>query len=71
MVVPPHGRLTVIGAALLWFGWLVSTRDSLATNGIAAVAFATTNTAAAWPIDLGDAEWVCAASRPSWEPPRE
>ncbi len=49
MVVPPHSLpLTVIGAALLWFGWFgFNAGSSLAANGIAAVAFATTNTAAA------------------------
>ncbi|NPU99426.1 MAG: ammonium transporter [Candidatus Omnitrophica bacterium] len=49
MVVPPHSLpLTVVGAALLWIGWFgFNAGSSLAANGIAAVAFATTNTAAA------------------------
>lgn len=47
--LPPHNLpFTVIGAALLWFGWFgFNAGSSLAANGIAAIAFATTNTAAA------------------------
>lgn len=49
MVQPPHNLpYTVIGAALLWFGWFgFNAGSALAANGIAAIAFVTTNTAAA------------------------
>jgi Amt family ammonium transporter len=45
----PHNiPTTVIGAALLWFGWFgFNAGSALAANGIAANAFVTTNTAAA------------------------
>ena len=45
----PHNiPTTVIGAALLWFGWFgFNAGSALAANGVAANAFATTNTAAA------------------------
>src|SRR5512136_2343311 len=45
----PHNiPTTVIGAALLWFGWFgFNTGSALAANGIAANAFVTTNTSAA------------------------
>jgi Amt family ammonium transporter len=44
----PHDvRLTVIGAALLWFGWFgFNGGSALAANGLAANAFVVTNTAA-------------------------
>jgi len=45
----PHNiPTTVMGAALLWFGWFgFNAGSALAANGIAANAFVTTNTAAA------------------------
>jgi len=48
-VLPPHNViLTVMGAALLWFGWFgFNAGSALGANGLAAIAFAVTNTAAA------------------------
>ena len=45
----PHNvTMTVLGAALLWFGWFgFNAGSSLAADGLAATAFVTTNTAAA------------------------
>jgi len=47
--MPPHNlSLTVIGAALLWFGWFgFNAGSALGANGLAAIAFVNTNTAAA------------------------
>jgi Amt family ammonium transporter len=47
--MPPHSLpLTVIGAALLWVGWFgFNAGSELAADGVAALAFLTTNTAAA------------------------
>jgi Amt family ammonium transporter len=47
--MPPHNLpITVLGAALLWFGWFgFNAGSALAADGIAAVAFVATNTAAA------------------------
>lgn len=46
---PPHNlSLTLIGGALLWFGWFgFNAGSALAANGLAANAFAATHTAAA------------------------
>ena len=59
--LPPHNiTYTVIGAGLLWFGWLgFNAGSALGANGLAAIAFATTHTAAAtagvtWPL----IEWI-------------
>jgi ammonium transporter, Amt family len=48
-VLPPHNLLlTVIGASLLWFGWFgFNGGSALGANGLAALAFAVTNIAAA------------------------
>jgi len=48
-VLPPHNvTLTVMGAALLWFGWFgFNAGSALGASGLAAQAFAVTNTAAA------------------------
>jgi len=47
--MPPHNlTLTVLGAALLWFGWFgFNAGSALAADGLAAMAFVTTNTASA------------------------
>jgi ammonium transporter, Amt family len=48
-ILPPHNLpYTLIGAAMLWFGWFgFNAGSSLAADGLAASAFMTTNTAAA------------------------
>lgn len=59
-MLPHHLPMTVLGAALLWFGWFgFNAGSSLGANGLAASAFVVTNTAAAaaavsWII----AEWL-------------
>ena len=47
--LPPHNvTYTLIGAGLLWFGWFgFNAGSALGANGLAALAFAVTNTAAA------------------------
>ncbi|MEE8575589.1 MAG: ammonium transporter [Thermodesulfobacteriota bacterium] len=47
--MPPHNLpLTVIGTALLWFGWFgFNGGSALAADGVGALAFVTTNSAAA------------------------
>jgi Amt family ammonium transporter len=47
--IEPHdATMTVLGAALLWFGWFgFNAGSSLAANGLAVSAFVVTNTAAA------------------------
>jgi Amt family ammonium transporter len=45
---PNNIPMTILGAALLWFGWFgFNAGSALAANGLAANAFVTTNTAAA------------------------
>ena len=45
---PANIPLTILGAALLWFGWFgFNAGSAVAANGLAANAFVTTNTAAA------------------------
>jgi Amt family ammonium transporter len=48
-VSAPHNLLlTIVGAALLWFGWFgFNAGSALSSGGLAAMAFAATNTAAA------------------------
>jgi Amt family ammonium transporter len=48
-MLPPHNvTMTVMGAALLWFGWFgFNAGSALGASGLAAIAFAVTNTAAA------------------------
>jgi len=47
-MLPHHLPMTVVGAALLWFGWFgFNAGSALGANGLAASAFAVTNTAAA------------------------
>ncbi|MGQ9513282.1 ammonium transporter [Thermodesulfitimonas sp.] len=59
-MLPHNLPLTVLGAALLWFGWFgFNAGSALAANGLAASAFVVTNTAAAaaalsWVL----AEWL-------------
>ena len=54
--MPPHNLpMTLLGTALLWFGWFgFNAGSALAADGIAALAFVTTNTAAA----AGAMAWV-------------
>jgi Amt family ammonium transporter len=58
---PPHNMvLTMLGAALLWFGWFgFNAGSALSPNGIAVNAFATTNTAtAAAALTWLALEWI-------------
>lgn len=60
IMLPHHLPMTVLGAALLWFGWFgFNAGSALGANGLAANAFVTTNTAAAaatlsWVVT----EWI-------------
>ncbi len=57
----PHNLpLTVVGAALLWFGWFgFNAGSALTSNGLASLAFVTTNTAsAAAALSWAAAEYV-------------
>ena len=63
MVEPmtPHNLpMTVLGAALLWFGWFgFNSGSALASNGLASLAFVTTNTgAAAAALGWVAVEWM-------------
>jgi Amt family ammonium transporter len=57
--IEPHNiPMTLIGAALLWFGWFgFNGGSALAANGLAANAFVVTNTAAA----AGSLSWLFAS----------
>lgn len=47
-MAPHHVPMTVLGAGLLWFGWFgFNAGSALGANGLAAMAFVNTNTAAA------------------------
>ena len=59
--IPPHNLpLTVLGTALLWFGWFgFNAGSALAANGIAVNAFVVTNTAAsAAGLSWAVLEWL-------------
>jgi len=59
--MPPHSLpLTVIGAALLWVGWFgFNAGSALAADGVAGLAFITTNTATATAVVVWLAiEWL-------------
>jgi Amt family ammonium transporter len=59
--MPPHNLpFTVVGAALLWFGWFgFNAGSALAADGVAANAFVTTNTgAAAATLGWMTVEWL-------------
>lgn len=52
---PHDATMTVLGAALLWFGWFgFNAGSALTSGGLAASAFVTTNTAAA----MGALTWI-------------
>jgi Amt family ammonium transporter len=58
---PPHNLpFSVLGAALLWFGWFgFNSGSALAANGLAVNAFVTTNTAtAAAGLSWAVIEWI-------------
>ncbi|MFZ5597628.1 MAG: ammonium transporter [Bacillota bacterium] len=59
-MVPHQLPFTVIGAALLWFGWFgFNAGSALSANGLAANAFVVTNTSAAMAaLSWVFAEWV-------------
>src|SRR5207302_701407 len=55
-IVPHNVPLVLLGAGLLWFGWFgFNAGSALAANGLAALAFTNTNTAAAAALIT----WVC------------
>ena len=60
VMLPHHLPMTVLGAALLWFGWFgFNAGSALGANGLAASAFVVTNTAAgAAAVAWVSAEWV-------------
>lgn len=60
-VLPPHSLpLTLIGGSLLWFGWFgFNAGSALTSGGLAGLAFAVTNTAAATSgLTWAAAEWI-------------
>jgi Amt family ammonium transporter len=59
-ILPHNLPITVLGCALLWFGWFgFNAGSALAANGLAASAFVVTNTcAAAAALSWVIAEWI-------------
>jgi len=59
-ILPHHLPMTVLGAALLWFGWFgFNAGSALSAGGLAASAFTVTNTAAAMAaLSWVFAEWA-------------
>lgn len=59
-ILPHNLPLTVLGAALLWFGWFgFNAGSALSANGLAGLAFLVTNTcAAAGALSWVAAEWI-------------
>ena len=59
-MMPHNLTLTVIGTALLWFGWFgFNAGSALAADGLASLAFVTTNTAAAAAaLTWVSVEWI-------------
>jgi len=60
IMLPHHLPMTVLGAALLWFGWFgFNSGSALGANGLAALAFLVTNTAAAAAaLSWTATEWI-------------
>lgn len=60
VMAPHHLPMTVLGAALLWFGWFgFNAGSALGANGLATVAFVTTHVAAsAATVSWVVAEWL-------------
>ncbi|MBP2636716.1 MAG: nrgA 2 [Firmicutes bacterium] len=60
VMAPHHLPMTVLGAALLWFGWFgFNAGSALSASGLAAVAFVTTQVAAASAtVSWVAAEWM-------------
>lgn len=57
-MTPHNAAMTLLGTALLWFGWFgFNAGSALGANGLAAVAFVTTNVAAA----TGALAWMTAS----------
>lgn len=59
-MVPHNLPMTILGAALLWFGWFgFNAGSALTSGGLASLAFVTTNTgAASAAIGWAAAEWL-------------
>lgn len=60
VMAPHHLPMTVVGAALLWFGWYgFNAGSALGASGLATIAFVTTHTAAAAAtVSWLAAEWL-------------